>query len=475
MARRKRDPEPEAPPPRWTSSPAEVPDLARAFEPGATVAIDGVPGVVRVARVGQVKTGGRVVSLDPLVGEHGPAAKVPKGTHPVLASVLRAADGSERLAAMALAAGPGPVERWERAPSHWVESGASALADAPVAAALEEEEGEAQRQVADLVDGAAEGTLHLDVPLGRGRSVAVCLPGYLDGLCIQYRGLDAGGGVVAVVVGFGLLPGDELQPTDEGAGGGDAPALLRSLCVTLFDHGSDLPADLRPFGRVFRRDAELRLEGLADETAVGPEAIGAALLRHGVCWVDCEPSIEHGPPPGATAEAAEVGLVRRAEPGLRAATLRVESDGRRLVRARLRLERPAPRTKVPAVVGLWWQRALRELEQVGLSIRPEGKDEPSTAPADQVLRQTPAAGAEVVKGTVVRIAVSAGPPDDTFTLPGLEGLSLDQAKGRLSLLGLTLGEVTSAPGGVPGTVTTQRPAAGTGVFKGARVDLTVAT
>jgi serine/threonine-protein kinase len=66
--------------------------------------------------------------------------------------------------------------------------------------------------------------------------------------------------------------------------------------------------------------------------------------------------------------------------------------------------------------------------------------EPTTGERDLVLSQDPAPGTEVAPGSVVSLVVSASP--DTIIVPDLTGLTVENAKFRISVAGLEEDEVT---------------------------------
>lgn len=96
-----------------------------------------------------------------------------------------------------------------------------------------------------------------------------------------------------------------------------------------------------------------------------------------------------------------------------------------------------------------------------------------TVPKGQVIEQTPAAGAEVRKRTVVTLAVSKGP--ERYLVPDLTGVKADQVAGVLGKLTLKPGKSTeewseTAP---KGTVISQDPPKDTSVKRGATVSVVV--
>jgi serine/threonine-protein kinase len=91
-----------------------------------------------------------------------------------------------------------------------------------------------------------------------------------------------------------------------------------------------------------------------------------------------------------------------------------------------------------------------------------------------ILLQDPAGGASVQQGTVVNLTVSKG--QQILTLPDLVGRSLDEARGILETLGVTLRDVTQVPRAdvPPGQVIAMMPPAGTQIHHGDAVSVTIA-
>jgi serine/threonine-protein kinase len=125
------------------------------------------------------------------------------------------------------------------------------------------------------------------------------------------------------------------------------------------------------------------------------------------------------------------------------------------------------------VVGLDGPLAGRILTAAGFSIR---STDSVSAPSERgaALATRPSAGVAVAPGTAVVLVVSAGPA--STAIPDVTGMTTSRARDALFKIGLSVGRVTAqvAAGKVPGTVITQRPAAGALAAKDGRVDLIVA-
>jgi serine/threonine-protein kinase len=99
---------------------------------------------------------------------------------------------------------------------------------------------------------------------------------------------------------------------------------------------------------------------------------------------------------------------------------------------------PTPR-KVANVVGQPVARATATLKAQGLVGKATAQAFSDTVPAGAVVKQDPAAGATVARGSNVALTVSKGP--DLVTMPGLAGLTFAQIQQTLPKAGLQLGTV----------------------------------
>lgn len=134
---------------------------------------------------------------------------------------------------------------------------------------------------------------------------------------------------------------------------------------------------------------------------------------------------------------------------------------------------PAPRV-VPDLTGLVPNDAIAALTELGLGVT-QGVDEFSnTIPAGAVVRQDPAPGAEVERGTMVTIIVSKGP--DLVAIPPLADLNLQQVTAALNGVGLALGQVKGDPAGITvlAEANGQVLVAGAQLPRGTAVDVTFA-
>lgn len=125
---------------------------------------------------------------------------------------------------------------------------------------------------------------------------------------------------------------------------------------------------------------------------------------------------------------------------------------------------PKPRT-VPNVAGKSYDQAAAVLQQLGLSVARNDAFS-DTAPKDQVIGTTPAAGASVDRGGKVTINVSKGP--DLVTVPDVTGKSVQDATTIMQQAGLSIGNVFGPPNK---KVFTTDPANGTQVKRGSSVNV----
>jgi serine/threonine-protein kinase len=132
-----------------------------------------------------------------------------------------------------------------------------------------------------------------------------------------------------------------------------------------------------------------------------------------------------------------------------------------------------PDVAVPDVAGFPRALAERVLKAAGFQL---GRTDtlPSASERGIVVQTRPGPGVGRPAGTSIELVVSSGKAD--LTVPSVVGLTLVEARARLSEIGLGVGTVsTRAVSGRPdGIVLGQRPVAGTRSGRGTRVDLIVA-
>lgn len=132
---------------------------------------------------------------------------------------------------------------------------------------------------------------------------------------------------------------------------------------------------------------------------------------------------------------------------------------------------PSDTVKVPNWVEGRIEQARQEAAQLGLTLREQS--EGSFRPAGEVLRQSPAPGAEVSPGHSVELVVSSG--GDLVVVPDVIGEKLEDAEGQLERSGFKAALATEVEGKKEDLiVTAQDPTPGTIRPKGSTVTLTIA-
>ncbi|MBW3592209.1 MAG: PASTA domain-containing protein, partial [Actinobacteria bacterium] len=133
------------------------------------------------------------------------------------------------------------------------------------------------------------------------------------------------------------------------------------------------------------------------------------------------------------------------------------------------VSRGPPMATVPSLVGLDETQAIELLDRRGLKW--EVKEVFSDAPVDQVVRQNPKAGAEVVEGSSVTLRVSKGA--EPATVPDVIGQSQAEAEAELEANGFEVEVETVASDEPEGIVVDQSPNAGDEVPSGSTVTIEV--
>jgi beta-lactam-binding protein with PASTA domain len=116
--------------------------------------------------------------------------------------------------------------------------------------------------------------------------------------------------------------------------------------------------------------------------------------------------------------------------------------------------------RIPNVIGLGYPEAVRALESKGFKAERGEARFHNAAPRGTVLEQQPSPEAREVPGTRVTLVVSAG--QKFGTVPGVIGMSREQALNALEVAGFDAGDVTERPSSAPrGAVIDARPRPGT--------------
>lgn len=132
-----------------------------------------------------------------------------------------------------------------------------------------------------------------------------------------------------------------------------------------------------------------------------------------------------------------------------------------------------PKIPVPDVAALDAQLAQSLVAAAGLVVS-QVESVQAAAPTGLAMMTRPPAGTALSPGAGLTLVVSRGAP--TIAVPELLGMSSGDARTRLEMEGLQLGTVTRqrTASASPGTVVSQRPAAGTLAAPGTVVDIVVA-
>jgi beta-lactam-binding protein with PASTA domain len=132
--------------------------------------------------------------------------------------------------------------------------------------------------------------------------------------------------------------------------------------------------------------------------------------------------------------------------------------------------------QVPNVENRPFEEAKAAMEQKGLNVQQQvGRYNPNVA-QDIVVDQMPLATATVKPGRRVYLTVNTGEVP-MVNIPDLNGVSVREAKNRISSAGLEIGTVQpdSIPSPYANTITRQSPAPGDSLQQGATVDLWYST
>ncbi|WP_298086811.1 Stk1 family PASTA domain-containing Ser/Thr kinase [uncultured Corynebacterium sp.] len=128
-------------------------------------------------------------------------------------------------------------------------------------------------------------------------------------------------------------------------------------------------------------------------------------------------------------------------------------------------------TDVPDVRDLPAEEARELLEEAGLHVDPELREEPSaTIARGHVIEQSPAAGSQVSKGTRVQLMVSSGP--EIRTVPDVTGQNLDFARATLESAGFEV-QVREVDSVEPAGRVVEVPQAGQNLAVGTSIEVVV--
>jgi serine/threonine-protein kinase len=169
---------------------------------------------------------------------------------------------------------------------------------------------------------------------------------------------------------------------------------------------------------------------------------------------------------GVNSSTVEEGLVVHTEP----AAGNTAPEGSQVI---VYVSRGPKLVKVPVLVGSKRRVAVQRIRGFGLT--PSVSEEESSAPAGEVIRQSPSAGTQVEPGSTVSIVVSSGEEEETAKVPNVIGKERREAVEAIRAAGLqpvVEEEETEVPGQV-GRVTDQFPPPGKELEPGATVTIMV--
>jgi serine/threonine-protein kinase len=131
--------------------------------------------------------------------------------------------------------------------------------------------------------------------------------------------------------------------------------------------------------------------------------------------------------------------------------------------------------EMPDLLGMDLREALLELERLELEPGAQSRDYSDEVEANKVASQSPAAGVQVEKGSMVEIVLSDGPEPLLVTIQDFRGMNMAQAESLLTVSGLVKGRVTEEvrEGAEPGIIVSQWPEPGQLVTLGSAVDFVV--
>lgn len=125
----------------------------------------------------------------------------------------------------------------------------------------------------------------------------------------------------------------------------------------------------------------------------------------------------------------------------------------------------------PEFVGTTIKDARKIAQAQNIIIIQDGDRETPDKPPGEILEQNPAAGTMLTSTREIRVVVAKA---REAKVPNLVGKPIAEAKATLDGLGVELVEVPKDSSKTPGTVLSQKPAAGVKVSPGTPVELTVA-
>ncbi|MCB0752715.1 MAG: PASTA domain-containing protein, partial [Ignavibacteriae bacterium] len=143
-------------------------------------------------------------------------------------------------------------------------------------------------------------------------------------------------------------------------------------------------------------------------------------------------------------------------------------------RVYLHISNGNPLTKMPYLIDKTLRDAQITIERMGFVLS-EVEEVNSEAKANTIVEQSPNEGANLKRGTKIKLKISVGPNKGQVRVPDLLGMSLKEATETLQMNSLMVGNVSyeSSNNLLPNTVITQFPSKSTLVNVGETVDLFV--
>lgn len=143
---------------------------------------------------------------------------------------------------------------------------------------------------------------------------------------------------------------------------------------------------------------------------------------------------------------------------------------------RLVISKGSNKVAVPDILGQSSNYAESKLKEAGLNGDRQPDEYSASVAEGNIVRQDPAPGSQVQKGSAVKYVISKGPePPKEVNVPDVTTLTTSQATNSLSAAGLKLGNVTEEyHGAMPaGQIISQNPAAGSKAKEGSSVSVVV--
>ncbi|MCL4417909.1 MAG: PASTA domain-containing protein [Actinobacteria bacterium] len=130
--------------------------------------------------------------------------------------------------------------------------------------------------------------------------------------------------------------------------------------------------------------------------------------------------------------------------------------------------------KVPNLIGLTKQDAIKTIEDLGLKAGSISEENSSDFVKDTIINQNPSYNEEIDKNSIINLTVSMG--NKILTIPNLIGSDFLYAKAQIEMLGLKLSttKMTDAAS-PPGTIIALNPPPGSQVEENSIVELIIAT